>query len=359
MRSAAVIQNIHLSYFLNEDGLECTDVLSAEDLLEGGGIKDLADIRDNHAYRAFVNLVGGSLDLKENGYKALVKSFRRDIKQSGGILMEKQLRTVVDRSLVTLRNFFRGFLTLNQLKEEVGNKPLRFVRPLVTEEPTAQDLEENPRIPFDKLPAEIKELRIARGAQTKSRQPSVPQDRAHEAARRKNPALAAQLARRRQEEERRRQEAVQASGLDAPHWESAQELRIPEFMDFQDLVSPVFRLDLHLGRDDEKPEEGSRQASSKSMEFSHSDDAILAGFAMLVDRVADSLSDFLRPEYSKIAEVSGHKLAAEWEEFSENLRLADPRPGFVLADQAGPGQKPKAKKSAGVPQDFEQLLYKG
>jgi hypothetical protein len=88
MRSAALIQNIHLSYFLNEEGLECTDVLGAEDLLEGAGIKDLADIRDSHTYRAFVKLVGGSLDLKENGYKALDKPFRREIKQSGGILME-------------------------------------------------------------------------------------------------------------------------------------------------------------------------------------------------------------------------------------------------------------------------------
>lgn len=113
-------------------------------------------------------------------------------------------------------------------------------------------------------------------------------------------------------------------------------------MDFQDLVSPVFRLDLHLGRDDEAKEVGGRQTPSKTMEFSHSDEAILAGFAMLVDRVADSLSDFLRPEYSKIAEVSGPKLAAEWEDLRENLRLADPRPGFTLADQAGSGQRPGA-----------------
>ena len=116
MRSAAVIQNIHLSYFLNEEGMECTDILGEGDLLEGAGIKDLSDIRDSHSYRAFVKLVGGSLDLKENGYKALTKPFRRDIKQSAGILMETQLRTVIDRTITTLRNFFKGFLTLEQLK---------------------------------------------------------------------------------------------------------------------------------------------------------------------------------------------------------------------------------------------------
>lgn len=116
---------------------------------------------------------------------------------------------------------------------------------------------------------------------------------------------------------------------------------------------------MYLGRDDETAEEGGRHNCSQTVVFSHSDEAILAGFALLVDRVADSLNNFLRPEYGKIAEVSGRKLATEWEEFREDLRLADPRQEFVLADQAGPGQKPRAKKSAGVPQDFEQLLYKG
>jgi len=136
MRSAAVIQNVHLNYFLNEDGLECTDILGAEDLQERVSVRDLADIRENLAYRSFVNMVGGSIDLKENGYKALDKAFRREIKQSAAILMENQLRGVIDRTLNTLRNFFKGFLTLEQLKEETGSTPLRYVRPLVTQEPT-------------------------------------------------------------------------------------------------------------------------------------------------------------------------------------------------------------------------------
>ena len=67
----------------------------------------------------------------------------------------------------------------------------------------------------------------------------------------------------------------------------------------------------------------------------------------------------MRPEYSKVAEVSGSKLAAEREEFQENLRLADPLPAFSLAERGSQGQKSGLKRSAGVPQDFESLLYKG
>lgn len=49
------------------------------------------------------------------------------------------MREVVDRSVSTLRNFFEGFLTLDQLKRAAGGKPLRLIRPLVTRErePTA------------------------------------------------------------------------------------------------------------------------------------------------------------------------------------------------------------------------------
>jgi hypothetical protein len=74
--------------------------------------------------------------------------------------------------------------------------------------------------------------------------------------------LAAQLARRRQEDARRREEAVRASGLDTPHWENP-ELKIPDFMDFQDFVSPVFRLDLLLRRDDAPSKNGDTSRSEQ------------------------------------------------------------------------------------------------
>ena len=43
------------------------------DLNEDATLRDLADIRDCTAYRAFQGLIGGQLDLRENGYEALAK----------------------------------------------------------------------------------------------------------------------------------------------------------------------------------------------------------------------------------------------------------------------------------------------
>lgn len=112
MRAAAVHSNVHLHYFLNEKGLECTDVPAMADLNEEAALRDLADIRDCTAYRAFQGLIGGQLELKENGYEALSKEQRRELKFAAGNLMQYQLREIVDRSVKTLRNFFKGFLTL-------------------------------------------------------------------------------------------------------------------------------------------------------------------------------------------------------------------------------------------------------
>ena len=71
---------------------------------------------------------------------------------------------------------------------------------------------------------------------------------AKDAARRKNPVLAAQLAKR-QAEEAKQLEETPHTGVDTAR-EEVPELKIPDFMDFQDFVSPVFRLDLQLRRDD-------------------------------------------------------------------------------------------------------------
>lgn len=81
-----------------------------------------------------MTIVGGTLDLKENGFKALDKQFRKEIQSTAAVLMERQLRSTIDRSLLSLLNFFKGFLTLEELKKETG-KPLRLIRPLITKEP--------------------------------------------------------------------------------------------------------------------------------------------------------------------------------------------------------------------------------
>jgi len=135
MRAAAVHQNVHLHYYLDEEGLESTDAPAPADGCEDVRLRDLADIRDCSAYRAFVSLGGGQVDLNEDGYKSLAKEDRQELKFVGGNLMGLQLREVVDRSVRKLRNFFGGFLTLDQLKDAVGGQPLRRVRPLVTREP--------------------------------------------------------------------------------------------------------------------------------------------------------------------------------------------------------------------------------
>lgn len=86
----------------------------------------------------------------------------------------------------------------------------------------------------------------------------------------------------------------------------------------------MFRIELNLGDSSKLKDEEGYSPHTKSLEFSLSDEIILAGFSTLIDRVADSLSDFLRPENSKVTEVSGSKLAAEWEQYVESLRTAEP-----------------------------------
>jgi len=49
---------------------------------------DLPDIRDCEAHRAFVRLIGGRLNLNENGYKGLAKEQRQEVKFAAGNLMQ-------------------------------------------------------------------------------------------------------------------------------------------------------------------------------------------------------------------------------------------------------------------------------
>lgn len=87
-RAASVHQNVHLSYFLNEEGQESTDVLSPNELKLDLGLNELPDIRDCSAHRAFVRLIGGDLDLRQNGYKELSKEQRSELKFAAGNLMQ-------------------------------------------------------------------------------------------------------------------------------------------------------------------------------------------------------------------------------------------------------------------------------
>lgn len=88
MRAAAVHQNVHLHYFLNEEGQECTDVMSASDWQEDVGLRQLPDIRDCSAYRSYIGIIGGDLDLSTNGYEELSKEQRRELKFAAGNMMQ-------------------------------------------------------------------------------------------------------------------------------------------------------------------------------------------------------------------------------------------------------------------------------
>ena len=216
MRSASVHQNVHLQYYVNEKGLESTDILDPAHLCEDVTDKDLVDIRDSPAYHAYLALAGGGeVNYRQNGYKALNKQYRREIKFAGGNLMEIQLREIVSRSVRTLGNFFKGFLTLEELKKAVGGKTIRQVRPLITSTRSPE-------------------------------KPKTARELLDEETRKSNPTLAAQLARRKQAEARQIEE--QLADLD-PSTGLAQMLNIPDFLDYQDLVNPVFRLDLLLQRE--------------------------------------------------------------------------------------------------------------
>jgi hypothetical protein len=109
--------------------MESTDILNQSELHHRVSEKDLFDIRDSPAYHAYITLIsGGEVNYNKNGYKALSKQDRREIKFVSGNLMEIQLREIVIKSVNTLGNFFKGFLTLDELKA-VTKEPIRIIRP--------------------------------------------------------------------------------------------------------------------------------------------------------------------------------------------------------------------------------------
>lgn len=112
-RAASLHQNVPVSYFLNEEGLESTDILSMDALLPRMSLQELPDVRDCSAYRAYARDIGTTLDLGVNGYKELSKDQRGELKFAATQIMKQQLKETIDRSVSSLRNFLVGFLTLD------------------------------------------------------------------------------------------------------------------------------------------------------------------------------------------------------------------------------------------------------
>lgn len=80
-----------------------------EDLQNDLDFEQLVDIRENSAYVAFVQLIGGYINFEEDGYEILAKEYKRELKYSGGNLMVLQLREIVDKSIAEITKFFEGF----------------------------------------------------------------------------------------------------------------------------------------------------------------------------------------------------------------------------------------------------------
>mmetsp|Transcript_43574 Transcript_43574/g.42063 ORF Transcript_43574/g.42063 Transcript_43574/m.42063 type:complete len:126 (+) Transcript_43574:293-670(+) len=108
-------------------------------------LENLVDIRENSAYIAFVSMIGGYVNFEENGYDILAKEYKRELKYSSGNLMKIQLREMIDRSVESLVNYFKGFITMDKLKKVIGMKPLRIIRPIVTNVKTKSSAQEELR----------------------------------------------------------------------------------------------------------------------------------------------------------------------------------------------------------------------
>jgi CO dehydrogenase/acetyl-CoA synthase beta subunit len=99
----------------NKEGLQFDGMLVH--LLNDIDMDELVDVRENSAYVAFVQLIGGYINYEEDGYDILAKEYKRELKYSGGNIMELQLREVVDRSVHEFTSFFTSIPKFEQFEK--------------------------------------------------------------------------------------------------------------------------------------------------------------------------------------------------------------------------------------------------
>lgn len=77
-------------------------------------------------------------------------------------------------------------------------------------------------------------------------------------------------------------------------------LNWPDFMDLQDHVNPIFRLELLLGS--QSDEQVSRKAHhfEESLDFNKTDQEILLSLEAYLGNLVTCFNDFNRPEFCKI-----------------------------------------------------------
>jgi hypothetical protein len=85
-------------------------------------------------------MIGTFINYDEYGYVGLAKDYKRELKYAAGNLMLLQMRELLENSVKTFVNFFKGFKTYSELKFSVPNfKPMREIKPLTTRFVTEQE----------------------------------------------------------------------------------------------------------------------------------------------------------------------------------------------------------------------------
>jgi len=97
------------------EGLEFDSMLTH--LYNDLDMEELTDIRENSAYIAYVQLIGGYINYEEDGYDILAKEYKRELKYAGGNMMQLQLREIVDRSVQETVSFFTSIPDFEDFQE--------------------------------------------------------------------------------------------------------------------------------------------------------------------------------------------------------------------------------------------------
>ena len=177
--------------------------------------------------------------------------------------MKTQLREIVDNSVKALVNYFKNIFTITQIQN--SNKPLRRIRPVVTRED------------FDLKQREKKKTYA---------------QKQEEAMKSKNAALALQLEKRKSQEAKRKEEDLRQNRNIDIFEDKNCFLYQPDYMDYQDFMTPIFHLDLYLAKE--------LDPNYTNIVFTKSEEFILEGFEKLITKTVTAFNEFSRPEFCKV-----------------------------------------------------------
>lgn len=142
-------------------------------------------------------------------------------------------------------------------------------------------------------------------------------------------------------------------------------LNWPDFMDLQDHVNPIFRLELLLGSQ-EVLDEPSRKSHhfDESLEFNKSDELILLKFETYFESLVTSFNEFNRPEFCKIKEYNQKKYEVELKDLEDARRrnredARKNKPKYTTNQDLQEAFRKSKHASVINPKtlDFDRLLY--